>query len=303
MGRAARAAARVGRAVAHPRRRLARRGDHRRGAAAGADAGDGGRRARAHRPAPRRRAAPRGGHRGAARRDRAGRVAAAAHRRGRAGGRRGAQPPPRVRRGRGPGAHHPPQQGPRVPDRLPPVPVGADLAARGRRADRLPRPRARRRADARRRAGGPEVVGAQAPAPDRGARGGPAAGVRRAHARAPPGGAVVGGLLHEPALRARPAAVRARRRGGALGGRRHACGHRRLRQAGRAGGGDRRVRERGACADRAAGALGRCRARVARAGRRAVRPRAGPQLAADLLQRPDRRRLRGAPARGRGGGR
>ena len=41
--------------------------------------------------------------------------------------RRGAQPPAGVRRRGRAGADHPPQQGPRVPDRLPAVPVGAGL--------------------------------------------------------------------------------------------------------------------------------------------------------------------------------
>ena len=55
-------------------------------------------------------------------------VAAPADRRGRRGHeRRGAQPPPGVRRRGGPGPDDPSQQGPRVPDRLLPVPVGARL--------------------------------------------------------------------------------------------------------------------------------------------------------------------------------
>ena len=64
---------------------------------------------------------------------RAHRVAPAADR----GGRRrhrggGPQPPPGVRLRGGAGAHHPPGQGPRVPDRLLPVPLGPELHPRGR---------------------------------------------------------------------------------------------------------------------------------------------------------------------------
>ena len=79
-------------------------------------------------------------------------LAAAADRRGRAGhGRRGAQPPARVRRRGRAGAHDPPQQGARVPDRLLPVPVGARLRRPRGRAGRLPRPGRGRRAHDRRR--------------------------------------------------------------------------------------------------------------------------------------------------------
>ena len=49
-------------------------------------------------------------------------------------------PPPGVRRRGRPGADDPPQQGARVPDRLPAVPVGADVGRRGADAGRLPRP-------------------------------------------------------------------------------------------------------------------------------------------------------------------
>ena len=49
------------------------------------------------------------------------------------------------------------------------------------------------------------------PARRRAARRGPAARLRRADAREAPGGRLVGGLLGQPQLRARPAAVRARR--------------------------------------------------------------------------------------------
>ena len=48
--------------------------------------------------------------------------------------RRGAQPPAGVRRRGRPGAHHPPQQGPRVPDRVLPVPVGARRTSRASRS-------------------------------------------------------------------------------------------------------------------------------------------------------------------------
>ena len=99
------------------------------------------RRAPAHRPPPRRPAPARRGHRRAARRHRPHRLAAGAHRRGRRGGRRrGPQPPPRVRRRGRAGPHHLPQQGPGVPGRLLPLPVGPRLHPRGRAAG-LPRRR------------------------------------------------------------------------------------------------------------------------------------------------------------------
>ena len=76
---------------------------------------------------------------------RAGHLAARADRLGRAGGRRGAQPPAGVRRRGRAGADDPPQQGPRVPDRLLPVPVGAGLhpAAAGRSPTTTRRPATR----------------------------------------------------------------------------------------------------------------------------------------------------------------
>ena len=85
---------------------------------------------------------------------RADRVAAPPDRGRRAGDRRrGAQPPPGVRRRGRAGPDHPPQQGPRVPRRLLPVPVGAVPGAQGR-AGHVPRPRRLGRADRRRRARG-----------------------------------------------------------------------------------------------------------------------------------------------------
>ena len=105
------------------------------------------RRARAHRPAPRRPAPP-----PEAVDERLGATALAGwlrapDRRGRRGRRRrGAQPAAGVRRRRRAGPDDPPQQGPRVPDRLLPVPVGHDLARRqGGRPGRLPRRRRRPR--------------------------------------------------------------------------------------------------------------------------------------------------------------
>ena len=82
------------------------------------------RRAHAHRSAPHRPAAPRRGGGRWARRHRPG-VVAAPHGSPRPPGRRrrGPQPAAGVRQRGGAGADHPPQQGPRVPDRLLPVPV------------------------------------------------------------------------------------------------------------------------------------------------------------------------------------
>ena len=205
------AAARLGaRAAAAGRRRAG--GDRQpRPGAPGARALAARRRARADRPAPRRAAAARRRDDRAARDDRARRVAAAADRRGRRRHRRrGAQPPARVRRRRRPGPHRPPQQGARVPDRVLPGPVGAGLhPALGAR--RLPRPRRRRPAHDRRRHGGRDVQAPQGAGADRAARRGPAARLRRADPRAPPGGRLVGGHVRQPQLGARADAVRARR--------------------------------------------------------------------------------------------
>ena len=78
------------------------------------------------------------------------------------------------------------------------------------RARRLPRPRRGRPAHDRRRAGGRGVRAPQGAGADRAARRGPAARLRRADPRAPPGGRLVGGLVRQPQLGARAAAVRAR---------------------------------------------------------------------------------------------
>ena len=67
----------------------------------------------------------------------------------------------------------------------------------------------RRRADDRRRARGGGLQPPQAAGADRAARRGSAARVRRADPRAPPGGRVVGRVVHQPRLRDRTAAVRA----------------------------------------------------------------------------------------------
>ena len=133
--------------------------------------------------------------------DRAGRLAAAADRRGRPGHqRRGPQPPPRVRRPGGPGADGPPQQGPRVPDRLLPAPVGARVHP-ARPAGRLPRPAGGRPPHDRRRPRGPGLRPPQGAAPGRGARRGPAARLRRADAREAPGRRVVGAVVRTAASR------------------------------------------------------------------------------------------------------
>ena len=150
--------ARLGAGAAPARRRRDARDDHPDRGAAGAGAGRAGRRAPADRPAPRRPAAARRGRRGADGRHGADRVAAQPDRRGRdRHRRRGAQPPARVRRRGRPGADDPPQQGPRVPDRLPAVPVGAGLHPQGGAAGVLPRPGGRRRAHDRRRPRGPRL--------------------------------------------------------------------------------------------------------------------------------------------------
>ena len=94
------------------------------------------RRAQPHRPAPRRTAAARRRLRGAARPHRAHRVAAHPRRRGRGRHRRrGAQPPAGIGCRGGAGPHHPPQQGPGVPRRLPPF-----LWEAGYIPDKPPRP-------------------------------------------------------------------------------------------------------------------------------------------------------------------
>ncbi len=296
-------AARLGARPAPARRRRPGGDRQPRAGAPGARALAAGRRARADRPAPRRAAAARRRDDRAARDDRARRLAAAADRRGRRRHRRrGAQPPARVRRRRRPGPHRPPQQGARVPDRVLPRPVGAGLHP-ALRPGRLPRPRRGRPAHDRRRAGGRGVRAPQGAGAGRAARRGPAAGLRGADPRAPPGGGLVGGLVRQPQLGARAAAVRTR------GGRRdrrgrdeHADrqqGRRALRRArrGRAGPDRRRARAAGP-----AGRLGRVAARDRRADRLALRARARPALAPHLLQRHHRRCARGARGqRARGG--
>ena len=140
-------------------------------------------------------------------------VAAPADRRGRRGHeRRGAQPPPGVRRRGGPGPHHPPHQGPRVPDRLLPVPVGAGLDPQRAQPVFFHDPDAGDGRVIDVGMDGPDFPRATAPARGRAARRGPAARLRRADPRPAPGRRVVGRLLGQPQLGARPAAVRARRR-------------------------------------------------------------------------------------------
>ena len=174
------APARVGRGAAPARAGVADRDDHARRAPARPSAARGGRRAPADGPAPRRPVAARRGGGRAARHGSAGRVAAPADRGGRAGGRRGAQPAPGVRRRGRPGPHGPPQQGARVPGRLRPVPVGADVGRREADPDRLSRPRPRIPAHDRRRPRGAGLQAPQGPARLRAARGGPPARLRRA---------------------------------------------------------------------------------------------------------------------------
>ena len=225
-------------------------------------------------------------------------VAAPADRRGRRGHeRRGAQPAPGVRRRGGPGPHHPPQQGPRVPDRLLPVPVGAGLDPRRRPAGLLPRP-------ATPATSASSTSAWTAPTSPRHQRQHEAeqrgedlrlayVALTRAQHQA-----VVwwARLVGQPQLGARPAAVRPRRRGQrAADGPRDADrrgGRRALRGARRRGARvhQRRARRRSAC---------RPRGRASRASRRelcaaALRPRPRLALAAHVLQRHHRRRLRGA---------
>ena len=201
----------LGRRTAPPRAGVADRDDHVGRAAAGARARRRRRRAPADRPAPHRPVAARRRRGREARHGGVGGVAAPAGGGGRAGGRGRAPAAAGVRRGSRPGAHDPPQQGARVPGRLRPVPVGADVGRREGAPDRLPRPRARLPAHDRRR---PRRAGLPAPqgaAHLRAARRGPAARLRRADARQAPGRDLVGGLVEQPRLGAQPAAVRPRR--------------------------------------------------------------------------------------------
>ena len=110
-----------------------------------------GRRAPTDRPGSRRAAASHRCDRAATRRLLADGVAAAADRRRRQRHRqRGSRAAARLRRRGGAGADHPSQQGPRVPDRLPPVRVAARVHRQGR-SPGLPRRPERRRLDDRRR--------------------------------------------------------------------------------------------------------------------------------------------------------
>ncbi len=122
-----------------------RRGTHR------ARARPGRRRAHPHRPAPHRRVPPARQHRAADGPGRTPRLAARAGRRREARGRLRAHPPPRLRRRGRAAGHHPRQQGPAIPRRLPPDPVeplhrtrSGDPALPRRRGTPLPR---RRRAE------------------------------------------------------------------------------------------------------------------------------------------------------------
>ena len=117
--------------------------------------------------------------------------------------RRGPQPAPGVRRRGRPGPDDPPQQGPRVPDRLLPVPVGRLAYDPARRQPVVFHdPDAAISARSTSALDGPGLRTPTPPAASsRAARRGPAARLRRADARAPPGGRLVGGLAATAATR------------------------------------------------------------------------------------------------------
>ena len=158
-----------------------------------------------------------------------------------------------------------------------------------RRAGRLPRPRRGRPAHDRRRARGRGLQPPQAPAPDRAARGGPAARLRRADARPAPGRRVVGALVRTAATRALGRLLFARKDDGtrAADGRFTPTddGARRALRGARRGSAPGCISVERVAA-RAAGApwSGPLRA-PAELLARALRPRARPPLAADLVQR------------------
>ena len=95
----------------------------------------------------------------------------------------------------------PPQQGPRVPDRLLPVPVGARGTSRAALPVAYHDPAAGDRRTIDVGLEGATYEAPQAAAPDRAARGGPAARLRRADARQAPGGGVVGAVVRTAATR------------------------------------------------------------------------------------------------------
>ena len=200
--------------------------------------------------------------------------------------RRGAQPPARVRRRGGPGAHRAPQQGARVPGRLLPRPLGAvvDPAQRTTRRSPSTTPTATRTIDVG--LDGPAVERPRAAEHRRAARRGPAARLRRADAREAPGRRVVGGVLRQPRLGAGAAAVRARRRGERARTSGAACRPTPPPPTASRSCAGARLRQR-----RAAPCSGRpCRwpgdvGRVVGAVGVLVRPRARPVVAAHLLQR------------------
>ena len=185
------------------------------------------RRAPAHRPPARRPGAARRRHRGPARRRLPRRVAAPADHRGQGRRHRGTQPAAGVRRGGGAGDHGAPQQGPGVPGGLRAVPVGQARLRQARpaaapRPGRAPGARRRRpvRSRLHRAAGDPRGGGG---------RGVAAAGLRRAHPGALPGGGALGTRGQHPHRAAAPAAVRRPRARRAGAG--HGPGPRRRRRA------------------------------------------------------------------------
>ena len=161
----------------------------------------------------------------------------------------------------------------------------------------LPRPAGRRRARHRRRHGRPRLPRPPAPARGRAARRGPAPRLCRADPRAASGRRVVGALVGQPQLRARPAALRPRRRGQRAAAR---VPRRRPTTPRPSPASRRSPLEAPGCisVERATLGLAKAWAGEARTAggalRGPLRPRPRLALAAHVLQRHHRRRLRGA---------
>ena len=129
----------------------------------------------------------------------------------------------------------------------------------------------------------------------RAARRGPAARVRRADPRPPPGRGLVGAVVRQPPLGARAPAVRARGgRLGAAGRARHADRRRGREALRRAGRGGARLHLGRALEARHAGQLERRAGRPGAARGRGLRPHARRRLAPHVVLRHHARRARGA---------